>query len=786
MKAVALGFLAGATLTLMADRLPGYWVLALAPPLLWLFWRWPAWRFLWSLALGACWTIAQAQAALHPRLPAALEGVDLVLEGEILGVPEQYPDKARFLFRPARLISPLMKAELPQRIRLSWYHNRRLPKAGEQWRLTVRLKRPHGFANPGAFDYEKWLFSQRIGATGYVRKPETATRLGDAGWRIDAVRQALAQRLDQLFPASSARALLKALVLGIRSGLSRDDWQTLTRTGVNHLVAISGLHIGLIAGLAFWLCRKLWSRFPRLCLALPAQKAAAALALFPATGYAALAGFSTPTLRALLMLAIVMASLLAWRAPRPFTILAGALLAVLALDPLAVLEPGFWLSFTAVAVIVWLATTGERRGIMAALRIQWWLVFGLMPLTFWWFGQGSLIAPLANLIAVPLVGLLAAPLALLGVGLLLVAPPLGAGVLQGVINLLGLWLDGMHALAGLPLAWWRFSFPGATALVGALLGVALLMMFRGLPGRYLGLILLSASLLSSASPMADGEFRVTVLDVGQGLSVVVQTRRHVLVYDTGDRFSRRFNAADAVVTPFLLGNGVQSIDALVLSHSDRDHAGSTAALLANFPVDALFASFRPELSPQRRWRPCRAGQHWRWDGVSFRMLSPEEGMRDSDNNRSCVLLVDNGSGGRMLLDGDIEQRTEQILMANHARRLRGSVLLTPHHGSATSSSAAYLDAVQPPLAIASLGYRNRYGFPDARVVRRYRERAIPLLRTDRDGAVTVRFGRTSPPQVRTWRATRQRVWMDAVITSASPPATPPDVPAPDTAALLPR
>ncbi len=783
MKSVALGALGGASVILALPSLPGVWVAGLLPLLLWLVWRRPAWRFVGSAALGACWAMFWARAALSPALPAVLEGRDVVLEARIVGVPEQYPDKARFLARP--ITAPGARAELPERIRLSWYHNPRLPRSGERWRFTVRLKRPHGFANPGGFDYERWLFSQRIGATGYVRKGDEARLLASGGWSIDRFRQDLGERLDRLLPGSSASGLLKALILGIRSGLSHADWQTLTRAGVNHLVAISGLHIGLIAGLAFWVTRRLWSLSPRLCLWLPAQKAAAALSLPPAIGYAALAGFSVPTQRALLMLTIAMLSLLAWRAPRPFTVLAGTLLAVLALDPLAVLSPGFWLSFAAVATIVWLALVGMKRGVAGAIGIQWRLVLALAPLTFWWFGQGSLIAPLANLIAIPLVALIAVPLALLGVVLLLAISPLGAAVLQGVGNLLSAWLRGMSQLASWPLAWGTFSFPGALALVAALVSVGMMAAFRGLPGRWLGLVLPAAIVLASAEPMDDGEFRVAVLDVGQGLSSVVQTRRHVLVYDTGDRFSQRFNAADAVVSPFLVHNGIRSIDTLVLSHADRDHSGAARALLARFPARRVLASFTPSLPDDVAWRPCRTGEQWRWDGVSFRILSPDEGVAASDNDRSCVLLIDNGRG-KMLLAGDIERRAERALVKRYGDILRGSVLLAPHHGSDTSSSAEFLDEVRPSLAIASLGYRNRYAFPDERVLERYRSRGIRLLRTDRDGAVIVRFGERSAPVAQTWRSARRRFWS----ASTSPPALSPDppraAPAPGTTAFLHR
>ena len=762
MVVVAAGFLSGVLLTIALPQLPGTWVwVGLPLALAGLVWR-PAFRFPAAVALGLCWSIVQAQAALNPVLPTALEGRDLIIEARIAGIVEQYPDKARFVVTPVHLISPASPQPLPARIRLSWYHNHQSPRPGEMWRFEVRLKRPHGFSNPGGFDYEKWLFSQRIRATGYVRHGETARRITVGGSSVDAFRQWLAEALDTHLPAAAA-ALTKALALGVRSGLTASQWDILIRTGVNHLVAISGLHIGLVAGLVFWLVRRAWSMVPWLCLRWPAQKAAALASVFPAMGYAALAGFSVPTQRALVMLIIAVSSVFWKRRLRPSTIFAGALLAVLLFDSLAVLSAGFWLSFGAVAVILWSVTNGGPSRAPAAIRIQWLIVAALTPVTLWFFGQASLVAPLANLVAIPLVAVVAVPLLLVGIGLLFVVAPLGWFLVHLSGQLLTGWMAVMAWLARFPVAAWHYDFPSAAVLVAALLAVALLLSSRGLPGRWLGLILIVPPFYAVSQSIEPGGFVVTVLDVGQGLSSVVRTRHHLLVFDTGDRFSRRFNAADAVVTPFLRAVARQRIDALVLSHSDRDHAGSARRLLDEMPVGMKLASYSPQ-GLGADWRHCRAGQKWRWDGVSFEVLNPPLGAVGSENDLSCVLLVGN-AGGKMLLTGDIEVEAETLLRSRYAKRLRGAALLVPHHGSLTSSSAAFLDALAPAVAVVPVGYRNRYGFPKGRVLARYRERGIDVFQTDRDGAVSLFFSPQGVVRVETWRAHHRPFWSSERSTS---------------------
>ncbi len=755
MVRIALGFLSGVLLTMALPQLPGVWIWVFLPvALVGLLWR-PVFRLPAAALLGLCWSIIQAQAALNPALPSALEGRDLVIEARIASVVEQYPDKARFLVTPERLIVPASRQPLPARIRLNWYHNPRSPKPGELWRFEVRLKRPHGFSNPGGFDYEKWLFSQRIRATGYVRRGETAQRLAAGSRSIDGFRQRLAEALDAHLPPSEA-ALTKALALGIRSGLTTSQWETLIRTGVNHLVAISGLHIGFVAGLMYWLVRRLWSMVPGLCLRWPAQKAAALASVFPAMGYAALAGFSIPTQRALVMLIIAVSSVFLKRRPRQSTIFAGALLAVLLFDSLAVLSAGFWLSFGAVLVILWSVTNGGPSRVPAAIRIQWLIVAALTPVTLWFFGQASLVAPLANLVAIPLVALVAVPLLLVGIGLLVIAAPLGWFVIHLSGLLLTGWMAVMGWLAQFPVAAWQYDFPSTAVLFAALMAVALLVSFRGLPGRWLGLVLIVPPFYAVSQPIEPGGFVVTVLDVGEGLSTVVRTRDHLLVFDTGDRFSRHFNAADAVVRPFLRAVGRERIDVLILSHSDRDHAGAAGALLNRVPVERKLASFSPA-GLGTGWQRCRAGQHWRWDGVDFEVLNPPLGQSGSENNLSCVVLVSNGRS-KMLLTGDIEAETERRLVSRDAARLQGAVLQVPHHGSATSSSKGFLDVVRLGGTVISVGYRNRYGFPRREVMARYRERGIPLLRTDRDGAVSVFFSPQGSVWVETWRAQHRPFW----------------------------
>jgi competence protein ComEC len=758
MRTGTLAFLLGVLLLQQFGTLPPValvlGLLPLIPLALFLKFPWhlPAW-----LLGGFLWALWIAHQLLAQGLSPALEGQDLLLEGQVAGLPVVRERHLRFEFdvRRARLGDRVVP--FAARIRLNWYGRYPDLAPGQPWRLTVRLKAPHGFRNPGGFDYEGWLFQHRIRATGYVRARGINESVGVAqGYPVQRLRHVLRGRIQAVLVDSPVQGLLLALVIGDRGAISPAQWHWLQQTGTNHLMAISGLHIGLVAGLAFLLGQWLWRVSGRGLLWLPAPAAGAVLALLAALGYAALAGFSIPTQRALIMVAVTMLALLRRRPVTPTVTLARALLLVLLLDPLAVLAAGFWLSFAAVALI-FLLLGGHLERLprwQQALRVQLGLSLGLFPLVLGLFQRTSLVAPLANLVAVPAVGLLVVPLALLGCGLLFLWPAAGAGLLQIGAVLLEQLARGLAWLGGQSWAGWSGSAsPLALGLAG--LGLLVLLLPRGVPHRWLGGILLLPLLLPAPSRLAEGRARFTLLDVGQGLAAVVQTRHHVLVFDTGPRFGRRFDTGQAVLVPFLRQAGLRQVDMLILSHGDSDHIGGARSLRSALPIQRILGS-DPARLPDWPITPCRRGQHWEWDGVRFSMLHPDADTALRRNDASCVLQVRAGPH-RLLLSADIERPAERRLLRRDGPALRADILVAPHHGSKTSSSAAFIAAVDPDFVLFPVGYRNRYGFPRPAVVARYRQPGRRLLDTARSGAIAFVLG-AGALQATEYRQQARRYW----------------------------
>ncbi|MCK5640480.1 MAG: DNA internalization-related competence protein ComEC/Rec2, partial [Gammaproteobacteria bacterium] len=535
------------------------------------------------------------------------------------------------------------------------------------------------------------------------------------------------------------------------------QWEVLIATGTNHLMAISGLHIGLVAGLVYLLVRWLWVFAGSLALTVPAPKAGAFAALLAAMVYAALAGFSIPTQRALVMIAVAMGAVLLQRHVLPRQGLALALLLVLLLDPLAVLAPGFWLSFAAVAVILYgMAGRLSPRGIWWRWgRVQWLVAIGLLPFMLLLFGRVAPLSPLANIIAVPWMGFLVVPLTLLGALLLPLTEPVANLLLTSAVWLVELlWplLEGLaDASSGL-----QFPAPPLWAMLPGLIGMAWLLAPRGWPVRGLGIIGLLPMLLNSPAKPNAGEVWLTLLDVGQGLATVVQTTNHVLVYDTGPRFSDSFDTGKAVVAPYLQHRGIGRIDTLVISHGDNDHIGGAQSLSRALPVEEILTSV-PGKIPWQRSTPCQRGQQWRWDGVDFEVLHPPSHYRSRGNDGSCVIRVSSRAGD-VLLTGDIEALSELELVLQEADALQTRILIAPHHGSKTSSNESFVTAVAPEYVLLPVGYRNRYGLPNAEVVSRYQKAGSRLLDTASHGAISVVMGSQHDILPTTYRSFARRYW----------------------------
>jgi competence protein ComEC len=710
------------------------------------------------LLLGAFWAQWNACLLLCSPFPDDLARVPLVVEGRIASIPSDSGSARRFLLDVERTWQDGEPLPFKGLVRLSWYDRPPPLRAGEQWRLSVRLKPRHGLANPGTFDFERWLFEQGIKATGNLRRGDPPERLdaGAGAYWLDRGRERLARHLARVLEDAPALPLIQALVIGDRSGFDQDDWEVLTRTGTNHLVAISGLHVGLIAGGVFVLVRRLWSLSARLTVGLAAPRAAAIGGVLAALGYAGLAGFAVSTQRALVMVAVVLAALFWQRTLRPYHALILALVGVLLVDARAVLSPGFWLSFGAVAALLF--SLGHRlpsRDLWTRWgRAQWAVAIGLLPLLFLLFGRASLIAPLVNLVAVPIFSLMLLPLVLVA-SLVSLIPGLELP-LQLTAHLLGWCLDGLSWIAGL--SWAAMALPQRPIWVWPVAGAGVLLLLapRGLPGRWLGALLLLPMFVLRAPEPAYGEARFTLLDVGLGLAAVVRTREGTLVYDTGPGFPSGFNTGSAVVAPFLAAQGVGRIERLVISHADGDHAGGLVGLVDRVAIDRI-DSGEPGRLGLPGVEPCRAGEQWEWSGVSFHFLHPADASFRG-NDASCVLRVEAG-GRSILLTGDIHARVERRLARELGDLLASDVLVAGHHGSTTSTHPEFLDAVAPGLVLIPSGYANQFGFPASDVRERIAVRGVPVLDTGLVGAIELRLGADGTvggPW--TWREREGRLW----------------------------
>ena len=723
------------------------------------------------LACGFLWAAWLAGQRLADALPVPWEGADIEVVGVVATLPQPYERSLRFEFDVERILTP--DAVVPAHLALSWWGSpardgkpATFPElhAGERWQLTVRLRRPHGTLNPHGFDYEAWLLERNIRATGYIRPASGNRRVTGLVMRpqylVERVREAVRSRIQAALADAPYAGVLAALAIGDQRAIAPSQWQTFTRTGVNHLMSISGLHVTMISGLVFALAYYLWRRSARLTLWLPARKAAAVAGLAAALAYAWLAGYAVPAQRTVYMLAVVAAALWIGRFTSAPVVLSAALFTVLVVDPWAVLAPGFWLSFGAVALIM-LVSTGriaQPHWLAVWARVQWAVTLGLVPLLLAMFQQISLVSPLANAIAIPVVSLAVVPLTLIGVML-----PIDV-VLQlahAVMALCGALLEWMSAL---PAAVWQQHAPPAWTVVVAVAGVIWLLLPRGFPARSIGAAALLPLFLVEPPPLAAGALRLAVLDVGQGLAIVAQTRNHALLYDAGPAFGPQIDSGSRIIVPYLRAAGVRALTGMVISHADTDHSGGAISVLQAMPVGRLLSSLDeddPLLAHAATAERCHAGQRWEWDGVVFELLHPApesyvlEKLRTND--RSCVVRIST-AGASVLLTADIERKSERELLAAAPDRLRAQVLLMPHHGSRTSSSPEFVGEVNPDIALIAAGYRNRFGHPNDEVLDRYRALGSRIYRTDRDGALLLAIEGDGTLSVQRYRALYRRYW----------------------------
>jgi competence protein ComEC len=743
-----------------------------------------------SVAVAACtgttgfgYAAWRAEQRLADALPAALEGVDLRVVGVVDELPQPVERGVRFAFAVEATDPP--GTPVPRRLSLGWYaptaEDAIVPvvHAGERWRFTVRLKRPHGTVNPAGFDLEAWLLERNFRATGVVSAPQTAVRVDAFAGRftdhVERARERVRARIVAALPGERYAGVIVGLTIGDQRAIGDAQWLVFNRTGVGHLISISGLHVTAFATLAGAVALALARRSFTLTQRLPARKVAVAIGAGLASAYVLLAGAEVPAVRTLAMLVVAAIGLWLDRPGTASSVWLWALAVVLLIDPWAGFAPGFWLSFGAVGLLLYIGSgrLDEPRAdawparvlarLRAACATQWAITIGLVPATLALFQQVSVVSALANAVAIPVVTALVVPVCLAGLVVPLDLPWI---VAHGVLRVL---MHVLETLAAWPVATWASHAPSTPVLALALAGIALAMTPRGMPGRALGLACLLPLALVLPPRPAWGTARLLVVDVGQGLAVVVETAAHTLLFDSGPRSSETNDAGARLLVPLLRAMGVRRLDALVVSHSDADHAGGARSILDAVPVATLWSSLAVDhpvvqraLATGTAWR-CAPGLAWTWDDVRFTLLHPPLASYGDaalkPNDRSCVLRIE-ADGRVALLPGDVEARSESLLLDAGPDALRADVLLVPHHGSRTSSTPAFIDAVAPALAIVPAGYRNRFGHPRADVIARYVSRGIGIARTDRDGAVTVALGGSGTLAWTGERARRARYWRD--------------------------
>ena len=782
MRIAILGFASGAALLQTRAALPESEMIAAcaAIGLLLCFLRGHARAIGAGALLGFAWAALMATLALAHQLPKKQEGRDLVLTGTVDSLPYHFDQGVRFNFAVEKVSEP--GAVVPPRVALAWYtgfKGTQQPvgdvRPGERWQLTVRLQRPHGNANPYGFDYEVWLLEQGVRATGYVRPDALGNRMVDSfvfslSNVVEHCRATLRQRIRRALPDKQYAGVIVALVVGDQRAIEQSDWKVFNRTGVGHLISISGLHITMVAGLFSLLASSLWRRsfFTRaqLPLLLPAQKIAALAGAGVALLYVLLAGFGVPAQRTLYMLAVVAAALWFGRITNVSHVLCAALGVVVLIDPWAVLAPGFWLSFGAVAVILFGSVgrtegrQGRLRSVLAlGVRTQYVVTLGLVPLTMLLFSQVSLASPLANALAIPVISLLVTPLSLAGS---MLPAPLSNVLLHSAHFMVAALAWVLEAMSQSRLAVWSAPVPSPWVFCFALAGTLWMLAPRGWPQRWIGAIAWLPLLAGQATSPREGQVAVTAFDVGQGMALLIETSGHRLLYDSGPFYSPESNGGNRVILPYLKARGIDTLDAMVVTHSDVDHAGGALALLGEVKVKWVSSSLRPEhpiVHAAQLHSRCAGGQSWTWDGVLFEMLHPTLASYDNaalkPNARGCTLRISAGSRS-ILLAADIEAAQETQLVLADAGRLRADVLLAPHHGSGTSSTPVFLNAVRPSLVLFQVGYRNRYRHPKLEVFERYGALGIARLRTDETGAIELGSADGFVP--RPYRAGHARYW----------------------------
>lgn len=707
--------------------------------------------FLLAGFFSATWHINQT---LNTKVEAKYLNTNLQIQGIVSEISQQTPQKTSFLLTTSKPFVANLK--------LSWYayQNTIIPtlSIGQSWQLRARLKANNGFQNEAGYDYERYLFTQNIDATGYVRASENNKLIQQSNQHIGAqFKQAVSHKLLPLLLKFGNGGILYALISGDRKYISQTQWQRFINSNTSHLTVVSGLHIGLISGLAFWLSLLLYRRCASCCLRLPAPIFAAIVGIFAALAYALFAGFSVSSQRAFIMASMVFGNLIFRQNIGIWNLYFIALFLVLLLEPLSVLMVGFWLSFFAVGLIIYgVKHYQDKHKLWRIIFIQLIISVAMFPLLLWFFNAGSPVSFLANLLAVPVVSIITLPLSLLG----------------AMFGILGLdWLaSGIFWLGDLSLIfiqqyldflwqytqffWLDFALDSWVSFVLLLCGFGVLFLPRGLGlRRFSVLILLPIFLSSPASTLAKSQLELVIFDVGQGLAVLIKTQNQTLLYDTGFASRSGFNIGDAVILPYLKKHQIKHLDTVIISHNDNDHRGGFDAIAKATNIKQILASNPKKIIGASL---CQTGQNWQADGVTFTLLNPPELLDKKGNNNSCVLKIDNGFQV-VLLTGDIEKRAEKYLLKNHKNQLKSDVLLVPHHGSNTSSHLDFLLAVSPSIAINSSGFANRFSHPTPKVKQRYSLQNIAFYDTQCAGQINLLLDKNI--HLKSYRKNHRAYWV---------------------------
>lgn len=711
---------------------------------------------LWFFFAAALFWSA-GQDAVDERLERRFAGDSIQADVRILDFPANHGSGARFM------ASPLADERLPETLSLSWHEPPVLLHAGDIWRLEMRLRRPRASSNPGSFDYEAWMFQKGIDASGYVVSGQRNTLLdSDTATSIQRLRLDYLEFAESVLGHEAAFPVVAAVAVGVKQRIEPQAWERYARTGTSHLIAISGLHVGLAAIAAYLFGRGLLGvggvRNP--------HTAALLFGLLVALGYAAISGFAVPARRATLMLAIATVALLLRREVKPLALLAATAIFSVLYDPLSTISAGFKLSFAAVAALLVLAsrrpafaTRNWHRPILLLrnmLLMQLVLLVGLLPLLAGIFDRVSLAAPLINLLAVPLFSIVTVPAVLLSLVSATLCEPFAVLCLQAAAKSIDLIEAVIAIVADQQFAAVPVASPRGWVKVWVLASLLWLLLPPGWPGRSAAVLATFGLLLWKPAPPPENCFDLRVLDVGQGLSVFVRTAHEDLVYDPGPAWRGGGDAAERVLLPYLHSVGVRRLARLIVSHADLDHAGGTASLLAALEVEQVLAG-EPLAIGGREAEPCRRGMSWTSAGVRFSVLSPAADAAVSGNDASCVILIEAGEQ-RVLLSGDIESPAEAELVRSRLLP-QVAVVTVPHHGSRTSSTPAFVQSLRPDVAIVAAGYKNRWGFPKSEVVSRWRAAGATVLNTATSGSIGLRMCAGEPPaDILGWRKRSQRIW----------------------------